>query len=270
MLKVPAMNIRILTLTLIVAVFTSDDLVRAQGASQIHKGTTPSLRLHVSTEGACETKTKVEIQTGDMPPKVLRIMDDVLIGSTNVLLSGIADGDYFIFFSSPGYAAQWQGLTIKQEKSEPETMSVKLFRKRYVVLRYVFNTSHGREFSGNNIKEGRAAVGHWGSLPYFQQDWQIWQKSSGDDLFGDTVCLDFHRFSKGFGFATVTNGIAFDDVKEAPTQAEYKCRSMKAENGLMLLCRVEGDRKAGLGYGKVFVEDVTETPPKGIQVIESP
>ena len=51
---------------------------------------------------------------------------------------------------------------------------------------------------------------------------------------------------------------------------KYECVSMKAEKGLTLFCRVEGNRKDGLGYGKVVVEDITETPPAGIKVIEAP
>jgi hypothetical protein len=260
---------RALTLALLIAATAAKEPTEAQ-ESQIAKTNKPSFHLDVATEDTRQTKIKVEIQTGETPPKVVKKIDDVLSGSAEVVLSGVADRDYFVFFSSPGYAAQWQTLTVKQGKVEPGTIKVKLFRKRYVVLRYVFNTSGGREFSGNHIKEGRVAVAHWGSLPYFGQDWQIWQRSSGDDMFGETPYLDFHRFSKGFGFAKVTKGAVFDDLKEVPAQTEYECRSTKAEKGLMLFCRVEADRKDGLGYGKVVVEEVTATPPTGIKVIESP
>ncbi len=215
-------------------------------------------------------KIKVEIQTGELTPKVLKKLDDAQPGSNALGLSDLADGDYLVFFSSPGYAAQWQSLTVKQGKGEPSEMKVNLYRKRYVVLRYVFNTSGGRELSGKSIKEGRAAVAHWGSLPYFQHDWQIWQKASGGDMFGDTPFLDFHRSSKGFGFAKVPDGVAFDDLKETPANAQYNCMSTKAEKGLTLFCRVEADRKNGLGYGKVVVEDVTETPPAGVKRVELP
>src|SRR6185295_803947 len=101
-------------------------------------------------------------------------------------------------------------------RGDPEEAKVQLFRKRYVVLRYAFNTSGRPELSGAGIKEGRVAVAHWGSLPYFGQDWQVWQKGSGDNMFGDTPYLDFHRFSDGFGFASATKGVAFDDLKQAP------------------------------------------------------
>ena len=260
---------RTFTLALLLAVIISNNPAHGHEA-QIAKVSKPSFRLDLATEDARQTKIKVEIQTGEVPPKVIKKLEDMLPGSAEMELSGVPDGDYFVFFSSPGYAAQWQTLTVKEGKAEPDKIKAKLFRKRYVVLRYAFNTSGSREFSGKGVTEGRAAVAHWGSLPYFQQDWQIWQKSSGEDMFGDTPFLDFHRYSDGFGFAKVPKGIAFEDLKEAPTKTEYKCESVKAEKGLTLFCRVEADRKDGLGYGKVVVEDVTETPPAGVKVINSP
>ena len=43
---------------------------------------------------------------------------------------------------------------------------------------------------------------------------------------------------------------------------------MKAKKDLALYCRVNGNRAGTLGYGKVLVEDVTETPPKDVRVVE--
>lgn len=272
------MKTRILTLSMTLVMLTYGQLTRAQ-ESQTHEVTTPSLWLNIATESASQTKMTVEIHTDKIPRAVVKKMDGVLIGSTSVPLVGVADGLYYVYLFSPGYATQWRALMLTQAKVEPAAISVTLFRKRYVVLRYVFNASGGREFFGKDIKEGRAVVGHWGSLPYFQHDWQIWQKSSGgmmfgDDgygeMFGDTVFLDFHRYCKGFGFAKVPEGISFDDLKEAPEQAKYRCKSTKAKKGLILFCRVQADRKEGLGYGKIVIEDVTETPPLGITLIETP
>lgn len=259
------------TFTLAFLLVAMTSILPADGQEPpLAKTNKPSLHLNLATEDTRQAKITIEIQTGDFPPKVIKKMDDVPTGSAEMALAGITNGDYFVYLSSPGYAGQWQALSVKQGKLEPDTIKVKLFRKRYVVLRYVFNTSGARELSGKDIKEGRAAVAHWGHLPYFGQDWQIWQKSSGGEMFGDTPFLDFHRFSKGFGFAKVPVGAVFDDLKEAPAPTAYECMSTKAEKGLMLFCRVEADRKDGLGYGKVLVEDVTETPPEGVKVIESP
>lgn len=259
------------TLTLALLLVATSSILRADGLEpQLTKTNKLSLRLALATEDARQAKIGIETQTSDFPPKVIKSMEGVPTGSAEMALSGITNGDYVVYFSAPGYAAQWQVLTVKQGKLEPDTIKVKFFRKRYVVLRYAFNTSGARELSGKDIKEGRVAVAHWGHLPYFGQDWQIWQRSPGDEMFGDTPFLDFHRFSRGFGFAKVPKGAKFDDLNEAPMPTAYECMSTKAEKGLMLFCRVEADRKDGLGYGKVFVEDVTETPPEGIKVIESP
>lgn len=260
---------RTLTLAFLFAVIVSNRPVQGQGA-QPAKSKEPSLRLDLATEDARPARIKVEIKSSEARPKVIRKMEDVSSGLAELALSGVTNGNYFVFFSSPGYAAQWQALTVKQGKAEPDKMGINLFRQRYVVLRYAFNTSGGRVLSGRSVTEGRAAVAHWGGLPYFQQDWQIWQKSLGTDLFGDTPYLEFHRYSKGFGFAKAPKGVAFDDLKEAPAKTEYRCANLKAEKGLTLFCRIEANRKEGLGYGKVVVEDVTETPPAGVKVISAP
>ena len=153
-------------------------------------------------------------------------------------------------------------------------MSVNLFRWRYLVLRYIFNTSHGRDFSDTKaIKEGRAAVSHWGNLPYFREDWQVWQGSIGTDRAGDTLFLAIHRPVHGFGFAKAPEGIAFDDLKEVPADAEFKNQDLKTEKGMTLFCRVRGNAdhgQDGLGYGKLVIEDITETPPPGVEVIGRP
>jgi len=232
------------------------------------------LRMNLATEAGQSAKIRMEIQTVGANERVVKKMEDLPPGSAEAEVSALPDGDYFVFFSAPGYAAQWKAMAVKQGKAEPNELKVQLFRKRYVVLHYVFNTSGGRGFTNDfALDEGRAAVAHWGGLPYFNRDWQIWQRSSGADPFGDTPFLEYHRMFPGFGFAPAPEGVAFADLKEAPADAQYKCQSIKAEKGLTLYCRVMGNagmRDNGLGYGKVVVEEVTETPPPGITVIEGP
>jgi hypothetical protein len=185
-------------------------------------------------------------------------------------MAGLGDGGYLAVFSAPGYAAQWRSVALSLGKADPDVVGLKLYRKRYVVLRYVFNPAGGRDFTRPEAQSGRVAVTHWGGLPFFLNDWQVWQKSKGDDLFGDTAYLEFHRFSEGFGFAAAPKGVKFDELKEAPAGAEYRCQSLKAEKGLIVFCRVQADRIEGLGYGKLMVESVTEAPPRGMQVIGPP
>jgi hypothetical protein len=225
------------------------------------------LNLEIEDMRTASIKAEVKTAAGEVIIK----NDDLRSGSADMSLSEVPDGDYRVYFSSPGYATQWQTLKVNKGVGEPGSMNVKLFRKRYVVLRYVFNTSGGLKFSGSGIKEGRAAVAHLGQLPFFGDDWQIWQGSSGNDLFGDTPFLRFHRIDDegSFGFAKASTGVAFDDLKEIPKEIKYSCDNMKAEKGLTLFCHVDAGNEGGLGYGKVIVEDVTETPPAGVKVIEN-
>jgi hypothetical protein len=100
----------------------------------------------------------------------------------------------------------------------------------------------------------------------------VWQKGgnpgAGNGSFADTLYLDFHRQTRGFGFIEAPKGLAFDQLKEAPAGNAYQCRSTKAEKGLTLFCRVNGDRPEASGYGKIVIEEITETPPAGIKIID--
>jgi len=263
--------LRRLVLTSLLATFIFGEPAQGQEAQAAKK----SLRLDITTEDAGQTPINIvfKVPEAQYLSKVVKRLDPVIPGLVEVDLSEVPDGDCTVYFESPEYAGQWHELIIKNGKAEPRTIKAKLCRRRYVVLRYAFNISGGRELTGSDIEEGRVAVSHWGSLPYFGQDWQVWQKSLNGSLFGDTPFLEFHRISEGtsFGFAKVPKGVAFDDLKEAPAGKRYSCESRIAENGLMLFCRVRGNSSngEGQGYGKIFVEDVTETPPVGVQIIGS-
>ncbi len=44
---------------------------------------------------------------------------------------------------------------------------------------------------------------------------------------------------------------------------------MKAEKGMVLFCRVNGNAAEDcLGYGKILVEEITEKPPENIRIIQ--
>jgi hypothetical protein len=191
-------------------------------------------------------------------------------GVEEITLAEVLDGTYTVYFFSLGYANQWQQVTLDTQTKEPVELKAQLARTRYAVIRYAYNASGGRELSGTNIVEGRAAVAHWGALPFFSVDWQMWQKADGTNaargLFGDTLFLNFHRHVRGFGFLGAPKGIAFDQLKEAPASDKYRDENFKAAKGLTLFCRINGDRPEGRGYGKIVVEEITETPPVGIKI----
>ena len=117
---------------------------------------------------------------------------------------------------------------------------------------------------GEGVEEQRLALTHWSHIDFFRQDWQIWQKSDRGNWFGDTPFLQFHMGVPGFGFLKPSSGVSYKNMEEAPVSG-YRCENIKAEKGLLLYCRVSGG-----GYGKILVEDVTETPPKDVRVIEQP
>jgi hypothetical protein len=116
--------------------------------------------------------------------------------------------------------------------------------------------------AGADVAEGRCAAAHWGQVPHFGGDWQVWQR-------GDKLHLGFHRSGPNFGFALPPQGTSFNDLKEAPENDRYECKNTLAEKGLILFCRVNGNGPQDRCYGKILVEDVTEKPPPDVEVIDS-
>jgi hypothetical protein len=172
----------------------------------------------------------------------------------------------YAYFSSPGYATQWVYLQRDGNNVKVQQSDVTLYRKRLTIIRYVVNTTGSRRLVGPDVKEGRCAVPHWGQLPYFGGDWQLWQRSA-KKLFGQEPYLEFHRHVTGYGFALPPEDASFEGLTEAPENGPYDSfKNIKATKGLLLYCRVQGNTPKDQCYGKLLVEDVTETPPLGIEV----
>src|SRR5829696_9171764 len=75
-------------------------------------------------------------------------------------------------------------------------------------------------------------------------DWQLWQVGgNGKPSFGEVPRLEFHRISRGMGFAAAPPGATFDRLTVAPPPEEYTPTSMEATPGLLQLCRVQGTRR---------------------------
>ncbi|NLE37836.1 MAG: hypothetical protein GX621_07410 [Pirellulaceae bacterium] len=189
-----------------------------------------------------------------------------LPGTVRLDLRAVNDGKHNVYFHCPGYTSQWISVDISNGKVSCGRDKVTMFRTRYVVLRYAFNTNSERNLEGVGVEQHRVALSHWTGFEPCKSDWQIWQGSTDGALFGDTLYLQFHRWSSDYGFAKPAPGVSYEQMKEAP-QSGYRCENIKAEKGLVLFFRVNGDEsKEGLGYGKILVEDVTKTPPDDIQV----
>jgi hypothetical protein len=196
-------------------------------------------------------------------------LKDARPGSVQIDVSQLKNGAHLFYFECPGYASQWIRVAVVDGRTLSAPRAVKLFRNRYVVLRCALNLSGGRKLVGNDVEEQHLALTHWTGPQYFREDWMIWQAGNGGVLFGDTLYLKFHRFSRDFGFVKAPAGATYAKMTEAPVSG-YRCQEMKAEKGLLLYCRVSGGGKEGFGYGKILVEDLTETPPKDIRVVEQP
>jgi hypothetical protein len=74
---------------------------------------------------------------------------------------------------------------------------------------------------------------------------------------------------RSFGFAAAPAGASFESMDEAPEDDQYKTENVRAAKGLLLYCRVFGNTPQEKCYGKILVEDITETPPSGVRVIKS-
>ena len=228
----------------------------------VERGTSAdALPVEISLEDNAHAEVTIMLRRG----KTLR---KTLPGTMQLDLTAVGDGQHHLLFHCPGYASQWAYIEIVDGKTARNKIKITLFRKRYVILRCAFNTQGGRNLDGDEVEEQRIALSHWAAPKYFSQDWQIWQGSSRrGELFGDTPYLDFHRISTGFGFAKPAEGVSYEEMKEAP-EGKYRCKRRIAKKGLVLYCRVNGNRAGCLGYGKVLVEDVKETPPEDVRVVE--
>ena len=181
-------------------------------------------------------------------------------------------GNYYLRFEAPGFASQWRNFEITGAGAMvPQDFDshVTLLRNRYAVLSYVFNPTGSRTLTGEGCLTGRVAVGHWGKLPGFGEDWQVWQGSKeGKNFFGSGLTFEFFRFAKGFGCALAPSGSAFDDAREAPENSAYNCAIVVVEPGQLLYFRVNGNTGNGIGYGKVHVDEITETPDASLEILQ--
>ncbi len=223
-------------------------------------GAASALRVNLSLENHATGTVKITLNKTtslrETPP-----------GLVDVDLSAVPDGKHHIFFESPGFASQWRAVEVPLTGSPKASFDIELFRKRYVVMRCAFNVAGGRDLVGKNVEENRVAVSHWAAPKYFSEDWQVWQSSEERDGFGKTPYLRFHRQVPGFGFAEPPTDASFDDLKQAP-ESGYQCRDVEPEKGMVILCRVNGNRREGRGYGKILIEDITENPPQDVRVVE--
>ncbi|MBN1507338.1 MAG: YceK/YidQ family lipoprotein [Sedimentisphaerales bacterium] len=181
-------------------------------------------------------------------------------GNLQLDLGLLPDGyEHYLCFRCPGFSIQCRPVLVFGGQCHPNELHIKLFRTRYVVMRYAFHEGKRALKSGTlGVQEERKAFPPGTGPEFSHLDWQVLQWTEVPDLA-------FHRITLGFGLLRAPPGTSYEDMVEAP-ETGYQCRNMKAEPGLVLYCRVNGGSREGLGYGKLMVEDVTEAPPAGVPV----
>jgi hypothetical protein len=185
-------------------------------------------------------------------------------------LTAVPDGQYHLYVQCPGYATKMLAIQKTGDRISQEQLKFRLYRNRYVILRCAFNTRGGRNLEGDGVEEQRVALSQWTGAKYFSHDWWITQRSrAGGETPCDVPYIDFHYIAPNFGIVKPPKDVSYEQMKEAPEEG-YKGSSRTARKGLVLFCRVIGDDGKFRGYGKLLVEDVTETPPKDVPVLVAP
>ena len=223
--------------------------------------TTNLLRLNIDAED--QESPIITIRDGHFGPV---LMQSPISSNLMLFTSLLTNGQHYIYFESPGYAKQWRSINITNGFPTPNLQNVTLYKKRYVVMSYAFNTLGSTNVSPGaiGVETGRYAVVHWGDLPHFSEDWQVWQRSQ-TSLWGSTPYLDWHRYTPQNGF--IVSALPYSEITEVPAEG-YTTMEPRADPGLVLLCRISSYTSAKAGYGKVLVENIFTNPPPGIEVRE--
>lgn len=178
----------------------------------------------------------------------------------------------YLYLRSGDYASQWHTLKRKGRSLVfTDSPRLKMYRKKYALIEYAFYQGDDPSFEGRSpTYSGIAAVGHWGSLPGFNHDWQVWQGGRDGGLWGDTLRLEFHRGTSENGMIETSE--EYEDMTRAPGSG-YRhyggcgTPSKAAEAGKSYYCRIVGHTERTRGYGKIRIIEITATPPEGMEVL---
>jgi formylglycine-generating enzyme required for sulfatase activity/serine/threonine protein kinase len=192
-------------------------------------------------------------------------------GKVQIHITNLRDGEHWFSASATGYGRQSHRLMITDGKASAGV--IQLYRLRYVVLRAAFATGGGRKLDGSDLKETRMALTHFSSsAPLGQHEWEIRQQAKSgagaEALYGPNPYLTFNAFWQYYGFVPAGSGETFETMTTAPAEG-YIPKPVRAEKGTLLYFRTHGkDTSTDQGYGKILVEDITETPPPGVIRVE--
>jgi hypothetical protein len=232
-----------------------------------------SLTINIAFEGMTDEDAIGQVVEANYKPDPnqktapkARSLGKLKAGENVIEMKGFPDAErYVVYLSSPGYATQWIPVKVEDGKVVSPDEKITMYKKRYVVLRYVFNRKGRSLKPGPGVESRRVTLEHWGQAGPMGEDWHVWQASQDAGGFGDRMTLTFHRIGPGFGFAEPPAGTKFEDMVEAPEDpGEYHTKTFDAEKGLVLYCRVNGNnpKDGQTGWGKISVEEVGVGEPK--------
>jgi beta-lactamase regulating signal transducer with metallopeptidase domain len=210
-----------------------------------------------------DATAKLKIVLSDQYSRPVKTWENVEPGDVGLELPELKSGNYRFEISADGYSKGHLTLTVARDGIDVTPKRQKLYRRRYAVLRYAVNLLGERDLVGTNVKEGRVAIS-FGSVPDLHGDWIFVQQ-------GEVPSFRFHRIGTEPGFAYPPENSTFEDLKLAPPRGQYDSFNslVAAEKGMILFNRIVGNDADGRRYAKILVEDITETPPADIQVIDT-
>ena len=231
----------------------------ADGGGAVAEADRSELSVTVNLEDDAREPLKFVLL--DTYSRAKKTWENVAPGRVRLELPELESDRYLLEISAAGYGKRNLQIMVSKEEISANAESLALYRRRYAVLRYVANTQGERKLTGPNVKEGRVAISY-GNVPDLHGDWMIRQDT-------DTPLFSPHRYQAGNGFARPPAGTKFEDIDLAPQPDQYKGEIIAAEKGMVLLNHIVGDGPGWRRYAKILVEDVTETPPKDIQIIDT-
>ena len=175
---------------------------------------------------------------------------------------------YHLTVTSRGFATASVAVVVSADGIvfKPERVAVP--RRRFAVLRYDVNVKGKRQLTGADVKHHHIAISRVGRLPDLNHDFGVGQDPGRDG--GKDVKFHWHHFGSGRGVASPAAGKTYEQIEEAPTVDQYKPGDVVLLKGAIKLVHIAGSRPDHARYAKIMVEDVTETPPKDVKIIDKP
>lgn len=233
-------------------------------------------KIYVSVDNPRIEKTSIHLYLKNdskiIWEKEVEVPDNFELDFSQVSLVN-EDKGVLLYFKSDYYASQWKRLekingTFKFKKGDNK---VKLFRKKYAIIEYEFYQGENRNFKDREpTAKGVVAVSHWGQLPHFGSDWQIWQGSMKKNIFGNVLLLQNHRLDTNLGFSKPMSK-KLEDLNKAPEKGYSSGGNcgvkIPAKINKSYYCRNSGYNEEDKGYGKIYIRDILFEVPEGMKIL---